>query len=169
MSHRADPAAARLADRHYSRQTVGSPQFMPSGSCCVFLTECGRAVWGTSWQKPEFVDHAWPDAWVNTIFRSEGAGLASELIAAAISATRAFYGKPPSRGMITMIDLEKVRPITVRSTKVWGWTYRKVGFKEVGETGSGKLVLQLLPEEMPPAIRAKPRSMHGAPLFDACG
>ena len=24
-----DPAAAALADRHYSRRTVGSPQFMP--------------------------------------------------------------------------------------------------------------------------------------------
>jgi hypothetical protein len=29
MSHRADPLALPLADRHYNRQKPGSPQFMP--------------------------------------------------------------------------------------------------------------------------------------------
>lgn len=32
-SNRADPAAARLADRHYNRQKPGTPQFVPTGSC----------------------------------------------------------------------------------------------------------------------------------------
>ena len=35
MSHRADPAAKRLADRHYNRQKPNSPQFVPPGSCLV--------------------------------------------------------------------------------------------------------------------------------------
>lgn len=167
-SHRADPAAARLADRHYSRQKPGTPQFMPTGSCCVFLTECGRGVWATSWPAPEYVRHAWPNAWVNTLFRSEGAGRASDLILAACAATREFYGEIPPLGMITMIDRERVIPTLVRGRKVWGWTYRKAGFREVGETQSGKLVLQLRPDEIPAPMAARPRTMHGAPLFDAC-
>lgn len=165
-SHRADPAGARLADRHYNRQTVGSPQFAPTGSCCVFVTDCGRALWVTSWQLPEWVKHAWPGAWLNSTFRQEGAGVASELIRQAVAATRAYYGEPPALGMVTFIDRAKVRPTMVRGVPVWGWTYRKAGFVDAGETKGGLLALQLHPDAMPAPLAARPRSMHGTPLFD---
>lgn len=45
-----DPRAARLADGHYSRRTVGSPQFMPPGETIVLLAMRSRAVWG--WWRP---------------------------------------------------------------------------------------------------------------------
>jgi len=32
-SYRADPRAARIADRHYNRQRVGAAQFVPPGRC----------------------------------------------------------------------------------------------------------------------------------------
>ena len=32
VSHRADPAALRIADRHYNRQKPGTPQFVPPGN-----------------------------------------------------------------------------------------------------------------------------------------
>jgi hypothetical protein len=35
LSHRADQRARRVADRHYNRQSHGSPQFVPPGRCCV--------------------------------------------------------------------------------------------------------------------------------------
>lgn len=169
-SHRADPAGARLADRHYNRQNVGSPQFVPTGSCCVFVTDCGRAVWVTSAPIAEWTKHAWAGAWVNSLFRSEGAGIASELILDAVAATRAHYGEPPALGMVTFINRKMVRPVIVRGEPVWGWTYRKAGFVEVGETATrGYLALQLLPDAMPAARAARPRSMHGAPLFDMAG
>ena len=38
-SHRADPRACAIADRHYSRQKIGSPQFMPPGSCVCFYAK----------------------------------------------------------------------------------------------------------------------------------
>ena len=146
-SHRFDPAAARLADRHYNRQKIGSPQFAPTGSCCVFVTDCGRAFWITSFPKAEWVKHAWAGAWICSAFRSEGAGVASDLIRDAVAATRAHYGEPPALGMITFIDREKVRPTRVRGADVWGWTYRKShGFVDCGETQGGLLALQLLPE-----------------------
>ena len=50
--------------------------------------------------------------------------------------------------------------------KVWGWTYRKAGFVDAGETKGGLLALQLLPEAMPGPLRANQRAMHGTPLFD---
>lgn len=165
-SHRFDPAAARLADRHYNRQKIGSPQFAPTGSCCVFVTDCGRAFWITSNPLAEWVKHAWAGAWVCSAFRSEGAGTASELIRDAVSATRAHYGDPPALGMVTFVDRDKVRPIRVHGRDVWGWTYRKAGFVDVGETKGGLLALQLMPEAMPVPIAARPRSMHGSPLFD---
>jgi hypothetical protein len=167
LSHRADPAAVRLADRHYNRQKIGTPQFVPPGSCLVLLSDCGRALWVTSAPITDYVKHQWAGAWVNSAFRSEGAGIASVLIRQAIAASRAFYGDPPSLGIVSFINREKVKPTMVRGQPVWGWSYRKAGFQEVGKTVErGYLALQLLPADMPPPEPAQPRSMHGTPLFD---
>lgn len=153
LSDRADPRGCDLADRHYSRQKIGSPQFVPPGRCCVLFadTPTGKAVWTTSWPFAEYVKHAWAGAWVCSIFRNEGAGKASELIQQAVAATRYIYGEPPALGMVTFIKRSAVRPTVVRGGKIWGWTYRKAGFVEAGETKGGLLALQLLPESMPPA------------------
>ncbi len=35
LSNRADRDCLPLADRHYNRQKIGSPQFVPPGRCCV--------------------------------------------------------------------------------------------------------------------------------------
>lgn len=165
-SHRADPVAARLADRHYNRQKIRSPQFAPAGSCAVFLTDCARAFWITSAPLAEWVKHAWAGAWVCSAFRSEGAGRASELIRQAVAATRAHYGEPPALGMVTFIDRAKVKPTMVHGEAVWGWTYIKAGFVPCGETKGGLLAFQLSPAVMPSARPAKARSTHGMPLFD---
>ena len=85
-SFRADPAARQLADRHYNRQSVGAAQFVPPGACVVLRTACNRAAWVTLEQRAEFVDHAWPNAWLNCLFRNEGAGLSSMLIRQAVAA-----------------------------------------------------------------------------------
>lgn len=152
LSHRADPRGAAIADRHYSRQKIGSPQFMPPGGCCVLYAgspDNGQALWGTSTPFAEYVKHAWPGAWMCSIFRNEGAGVASELIRDAVSATRAIVGEPPAYGMLTFIKRSAVRPTCVRGEETWGWTYRRAGFREVGETKGGLLAFQLLPEDMP--------------------
>lgn len=158
MSNRADPRAAALADRHYSRQNIGAEQFMPPGSCVVLYAETptGRAVWGTSWPLAEWVKHQWAGAWVCSIFRNEGAGVASAMVTEAVAATLAFYGPAPALGMITFVDETKVQPTMVRGEPVYGWCFRKAGFREVGRTKTRDfLALQLLPADMPPASRAK--------------
>ena len=79
-SHRADKRALPLADRHYNRQKIGSPQFVPPGSCCVFLTPAADALWVTSAPIAAYVKHAWAGAWVCSLFRNESGHKASELI-----------------------------------------------------------------------------------------
>jgi hypothetical protein len=160
LSHRADPAACALADRHYNRQKIGSPQFAPPGRCLVLLSECGRALWVTSWPFAEYVKHAWAGAWINSLFRNEGAGLSSELIRDALAATRAVYGDPPALGMVTFVDAEKTR-----RKRDPGRCYRKAGFSHVGETKGGLVALQMRPEAMPEPRTPLQPSALGLPLF----
>jgi len=167
MSHRADPAAKRLADRHYNRQTPGSPQFAPTGSCIVFLTLDAKAFWITSNPKAEFVRHRWAGAWICSAFRSEGDGCASELIRLAVAATRAHYGEPPPLGMVTFLDARKVAPIMTRGVPTFGRTWIKAGFHYAGKTEGGLLAFQMPPEAMPTALPALPMSTNGLPIFEA--
>jgi len=44
----------------------------------------------------------------------------------------------------------------MRGREVWGWTYLKAGFREVGETKGGLLALQILPDAFPPAAAVSP-------------
>lgn len=146
-SHRAELRSRLIADRHYNRQKVGSPQFVPPGRCLVLYakTETGQAFWVTSFPFVRYVKHAWAGAWVCSAFRNEGAGVASEMIVDALRATRYHFGRPPAGlGMITFVDEKKVRPTQVRGKDVWGWTFLKAGFRAVGKTKGGLLAFQIL-------------------------
>jgi hypothetical protein len=152
MSHRADPLALPLADRHYNRQKPGSPQFMPPGSCVCFVAgDPVRAIWGTSWPFAEYVKHDWAGAWMNSVFRSEGAGVASVLIREAIAATREVYGEPPVLGMVTFVDPSKVPGTKRRGRIIYGYSYLAAGFRHVGFTKAGLWAWQMLPADMPEA------------------
>lgn len=122
----------------------------------MLLTPCQRAFWVTSFPFAEYVKHAWAGAWVCSAFRSEGAGLASDLIRSAVAATRFHFGDPPDLGMITFIDRKKVKPSKRRGQSVWGLTYEKAGFRHVGFTKGGLMAWQLLPLDMPPAKEPLP-------------
>lgn len=149
-SHRFDTPARLLADRHYNRQKPGSPQFMPAGSCRVLLAENRKAVFGLSFPKAEFVKHAWPGAWICSIFRNEDAGpLASDMIRDAMAAMQTLYGAPPALGCVTFVDPKKVPGIPVRGERIKGFCFHMAGFKAVGETKGGLIAWQLLPREMP--------------------
>jgi hypothetical protein len=155
LSNRADAFARDIADRHYNRQKIGSPQFVPPGRCLVLSaqTETGSALWVTSWPFAEYVKHAWPGAWVCSAFRNEGAGKASDLIRAAVAASRAHW-EAPELGTITFLDRAKVRPTMRRGRETWGYTWALAGFRHVGETAGGLMAWQLLPEDMPPPLAA---------------
>lgn len=144
LSHRADRDALPLADRHYNRQKIGSPQFVPPGRCLVLLSACRKAFWVSSWPFAEYVKHRWAGAWICTAFRNEGAGLSSDLIREAVSVTRWFWPEIPDLGMITFVNTK-----FVRHKRDPGRCYLKAGFKNVGFTVGGLVALQLLPKDMP--------------------
>lgn len=153
LSNRADTGALPIADRHYNRQKIGSPQFVPPGRCMVLLASTGSALWVTSWPFAEYTKHAWGGAWMNSCFRNEGAGLSSELIRDAVAITRWFSTQEPTwrtqpeptLGMVTFVDASKVR-----HKRDPGRCYRKAGFRHVGFTKGGLWAFQLLPQDMPP-------------------
>lgn len=149
-SHRFDRRALPLADRHYNRRKIGSPQFVPPGRCLVLLTRAADALWVTSWPYGAYVRHAWPGAWVNSLFRNESANeLSSELIREAVAATRAVMGQPPMIGMVTFVDPRKVPGVKRRGQTIYGYCYLKAGFHHVGFTKGGLWAWQLWPGDMP--------------------
>lgn len=139
VSHRFDKRALPLADRHYNRRKIGSPQFVPPGRCFVLLTPAADALWVTSWPFPQYVRHAWPGAWVNSLFRNEGPHLSSELIREAVRLTCEHW-EIPELGMVTFVDASKTR-----SKRDPGYCYLCAGFKPVGHTKGGLVALQWLP------------------------
>jgi hypothetical protein len=147
LSHRADPRAVTLADRHYNRQKPGTPQFVPPGRCLVLLTEAADALWVTSWPFAEYVRHAWPGAWVCSLFRNESGVLSSELVREAVAATRWYWPEVPPLGMVTFVDASKTR-----RKRDPGRCYRKAGWAHVGYTAGGLVALQQLPAAMPEPV-----------------
>jgi hypothetical protein len=147
-SFRADEDSRVIADRHYNRQKIGTPQFVPPGRCLVFRSACNRALWVTSWPFAQYVKHAWAGAWVNSIFRREGGIEASEMIRQAVAATRSLWN-PPTLGIVSFVDPKEVKPTIRRGKTIYGYCYLKAGWKHVGFTKGGLWVWQQLPEEMP--------------------
>ena len=157
-SDRFDPAALPLADRHYNRRKIGSPQFVPPGRCLVLLTADRSALWVTSWPFAEYVRHAWPGAWVNSLFRNEGGYLSSDLIRWAVAHTRAEWPDAPSPGIVSFVDARKTR-----RKRDPGRCYRRAGWSHAGFTAGGLYAFQQLPEQMPGALPVPNAQMS---LFD---
>jgi hypothetical protein len=164
LSNRADRECLPIVDAHYSRQKPGTRQFVPPGRCIVLKARHRgevKAVWVTSWPMAQYVAHAWPTAWNNSVFCNVGQPhlLSSDLITEAVAMTRAIApnlpswlgGLPPAAGIITMVDAAKVRP------KVHvGRCYIAAGWRHVGFTkAEGHWVFQQLPHEMPEPTRLR--------------
>lgn len=164
LSHRFDARALPLADRHYNRQKIGSPQFVPPGRCLVLLTANADAVWVSSWPFAEYTKHAWAGAWVNSLFRNESTVLSSELIREAVAATRAHWADVPERGFVSFVDPDKTR-----RKRDPGRCYIKAGWQRVGFTKGGLVALQQLQDAMPSAEPALPMYSRQISLFDFAG
>jgi hypothetical protein len=124
-----------LADRHYSRRKVGSPQFMPPGQTIVLVAP--DAVWG--WWRPH------PDAgikpmnnregWTCTIFRNESPVLSSDLVLEAEDMLFAECGEVGPDGMLTYVWDRKV------ASAHPGYCFKKAGWRAIGRSADGKKTL----------------------------
>ena len=123
-----DPRSAALADRHYNRRKVGSPQFMPPGQTVILLSANERAVFG--WWRPDPASGLKAmngyDGWTCTIFRNEGAGLSSVGILAAERFLIDLGVTCGPDGLLTYVDRRKVK-----STNP-GCCFKKAGWRKIG-------------------------------------
>jgi hypothetical protein len=141
---RCDPRARILADRHYSRQTVGAPQFMANGRPPVMLTSDGAAVWGAI----ENLDPAGQRRWRCALFRNEAPErhLSSELVREATRRTRLYWRQ--RYGCVPPVPLQtEVHPGRTRRKRDPGRCFRRAGWTVVGES-RGLIVLEAPADEV---------------------
>jgi hypothetical protein len=127
-----DAEMAMLADRHYSRRTVGSRQFLYSGRKLVLRNAEGTVLFG--WMYPDEDKRMDGQRGYNcAIFRNESRRRASEII---LEAERAAIDKWGPNRMYTYIDPAKTAVIMVRgrkdrepSRRMVGFCYLKAGWK----------------------------------------
>lgn len=130
-THKGDQACRMLADRHYSRQTIGDKQFCRPGKNLVLRTPGADAVWVT-WKG---IRDDGLEALECTIFRNESPHLSSDMIRYAIAATIEKWGGLPRDGLITYVDEDKVRSSNP------GFCFLKAGFKKIGRSKVRGLLL----------------------------
>lgn len=123
-----------LRDRHYAGGVGGATVGQP-GRRIAFVTFEGTAGWVSHWPKPEFIDHAFGEAFVCTLFRKECPGVASAMIEAAIALTEARWGSPPAGGWLTFIDPDEV------ASPNPGYCFKCAGFEPAGFTKDRHLLV----------------------------
>lgn len=129
--------ACWLADRHYSRRKVGSPQFMPPGQTIVLLSLDGLAVFG--WWRPhpdsglEAMNGL--DGWTCTIFRNESPVLSSLLILDAEQVFTEFGYDVGPDGLLTYVWDSKVASANP------GFCFKRAGWRRAGRSADGRKTL----------------------------
>jgi hypothetical protein len=123
VTPKGDIECARLADRHYSRQKHGSPQFMPPGRTCVIRDSAGLIVFGWLWQEKRDDGQRGFNC---SIFRNESARKGSDVILEAESIVVCKWGQ---NRMFTYVSPDRTRPIIRHSQRVIGYCFRKAGWK----------------------------------------
>lgn len=144
VSHRFDPELAKLADRHYSRQTIGSPQFLAPGRTLVLRDATGLVCFSWLWQLPEYRDDG-EEGYCCAIFRNERGPevLSSAVILESESAAVAKWG--PNRGF-TYINPAKLHTAKRRGFEYCpfpvGRCFREAGWRFVKIMPDGKQLFE---------------------------
>lgn len=106
-----DPRIAALADRHYSRQTIGARGAIAPGKRFAFhhVGPIGEAAWGVVYNK----DPVGTYQWRNSLFRNESGTLSSTLIIAATALTYELWERRyrglPTEPLRTEVAIEETR------------------------------------------------------------
>jgi len=133
---RFDGECAELADRHYSRRTVGARQFLYSGRRLVLRDNAGLVLF--AWVYPDAALRMDGQTGYNcAIFRNESARPGSQIV---LEAERAAFAKWGPNRCYTYVD-----PKHVKSPNP-GYCFKLAGWKFVKRTADGK---HLLVKEQP--------------------
>ena len=130
---RCDVESRLLADRHYSRQTIGAREFMGNGRTLVLRDAAGTLVFG--WLYPKTAMHVIDAVWCS-IFRNESERRSSDVILEAEAMAVEHWPDVPR--FATYIDPRKI------ASQNPGYCFKVVGYEHVGESTRG---LHLLVKE----------------------
>lgn len=133
-----DKRGAALADRHYSRRKVGSPQFMPPGQTIVLVgMNEYPSVWGWWRPHPRFSKTGMNglNGWTCTIFRNEGRSLSSKLVLSAELALVVYADDCGPDGMLTYVFDAKVASANP------GYCFKMAGWKRRGRSADNRKTL----------------------------
>lgn len=137
-----DKRGCELADRHYSRRKIGSPQFMPPGQTLVLVAPSALFGWWRPDPSSGIKAMNGLDGWTCTIFRNESDALSSALI---LEAERALAeqgrGCGPD-GMITYVWDKKVASVNP------GYCFKRAGWTVRGRSADGRKTLLHKPYEL---------------------
>jgi hypothetical protein len=140
--------AAALADRHYSRRKIGSPQFMPPGQTLILLGLMHDAVFG--WWRPHprsgIKAMNGLDGWTCTIFRNESLMLASELILQAERHLLWTHAECGPSGMLTYVWDKKVKSKYPKQSP--GYCFKMAGWIPIGRSADKRKTLLWKPFEL---------------------
>ena len=131
-----DQECRLLADRHYSRRTIGATQFCYSGRKLVLRNSEGSVLF--VWMNPDptmRMDHQ--TGYNCAIFRNESARLSSDIILEAETLARAKWG--PHR-LYTYVDPAKIH------SRNPGYCFKRAGWHYVRLSQSGQHLLEKMPE-----------------------
>lgn len=133
MIRDADPSGVVLFRRHYSfnprkRGLQKQPHFCGPGEKMVLMTPCARALF--VWRKFKSMDN---QVGVNcAVFRNEGAGLSSALIAAAMDLA---WERWPGERLYTYVNPRKVASANP------GYCFLMAGWRRCGATKARQLMI----------------------------
>lgn len=156
-----DQECRLLADRHYSRRTVGARQFLYSGRKLVLRDAMGDVLFAWIFPDPAMRFDG-QTGYNNAIFRNESARRSSDIILEAERAALAKWG--PGRGY-TYVDPKRIKSDNP------GYCFKMAGWRRAGFSKSGQVLLVKDPitGAAPPTVgRARSAGVERSPQ-DASG
>lgn len=127
-----DSEMSALADRHYSRRTVGARQFCYSGRKLVLRNCEGTCLF--VWMYPDPAMRMDNQTGYNcAIFRNESKRLSSEIILEAEDWAFRKWGK---NRLYTYVDASKIKSVNP------GFCFKKAGWNQIGFSKGGKVLLE---------------------------
>jgi hypothetical protein len=126
-----DPEMARLADRHYSRRTIGARQFCYSGRKLVLRDTQGLVLFVWMWPQDEMRMDG-QTGFNCSIFRNESERRSSDII---LEAEGLAFAKWGANRMYTYVAPDKVRSSNP------GYCFLKAGWCKAGRSKGGHVLL----------------------------
>ena len=126
-----DDEMSKLADRHYSRRTVGARQFCYSGRKLVLRDALGSVLF--VWMFPDPALRMDSQTGYNcAIFRNESQRRSSEII---LEAEKFAFEKWGPNRCYTFVDPKKIKSVNP------GYCFKMAGWKKDGVSKGGKIIL----------------------------